>query len=168
MKEESNHPKFNWEIFTDGAKNDSGTGAAMVIYNNQKAVAHEEYYKLADFCTVNQAELWAMERALLYITKNIKNFKGPINISTDSRYVLNSINGSKKNTKTGVNIQHLARHLGKQRQITFCWVPGHSGSQGNDRADILAKKAVSSNQLSIAFDKIPHQLYTQVHKREDQ
>ncbi|XP_023213600.1 uncharacterized protein LOC111616420 [Centruroides sculpturatus] len=73
----------------------------------------------------------------------------------DSRYVLNSINGSKKNTKTEVNIQHLARHLGKQRQITFCWVPGHSGSQGNDRADMLAKKAASSNQLSITFDKLP-------------
>ncbi|XP_023231125.1 uncharacterized protein LOC111631157 [Centruroides sculpturatus] len=156
MNEESNHTKHDWEIYTDGAKNSKGTGAAMVIYNNQTgSTAHEEYYKLADHCSINQAELWAMEKTLHFITSNIKKLKGSIKINTDSRYVLNCIKGTKKNTATGVNIQYLARILSKLKYLTFSWVPGHSGSRGNERADVLAKRATSSNQLTISFSKLP-------------
>ncbi|XP_023235525.1 uncharacterized protein LOC111634923 [Centruroides sculpturatus] len=145
-------PNYNWIIYTDGACNEKGTGAAVVIYNGDNTVAHEKYYKLASFCNSNQAELWAMERALFLLVKNIKNLKGSINICTDSRNAIRCINGKKKNTSLGVNIQHLARHISKKRKLIFSWIPGHSGSQGNSRAD---KLAANNNQLSISFDKIP-------------
>ncbi|XP_067129671.1 uncharacterized protein [Centruroides vittatus] len=144
-----------WQVFTDSAKNEAGTGAAFVIFNSSsKEPSKEEYHKLEAHCSNNQAELWAMHAALLSITSNLAKIQGRINFFTDSRYVLSVLKGTTKRTAVGEKTLHLARNLHKRRDIKFYWIPGHSGIHGNERADCLAKKATAL-QTSPSFRKIP-------------
>ncbi|XP_023242926.1 uncharacterized protein LOC111641052 [Centruroides sculpturatus] len=155
LRDNTDHPAYDWHIYTDGASNGDGTGAALVIYHNHdKVVVHEEYYKLGELCTNNQVELWGLDRALNYVIKNIKCMKGSIKFITDSRYALRSVNDRKHQTDTGTNIQQMARHLSKMRLVSFGWVPGHAGIQGNETADALAKRAAKSN-INISFSRLP-------------
>ncbi|KAK3892700.1 hypothetical protein Pcinc_003492 [Petrolisthes cinctipes] len=41
------------------------------------------------------------------------------------------------------------------RKVTFCWVPAHLGVGGNERADSLAKAAVSNSRPSARRHPIP-------------
>ncbi|XP_023235518.1 uncharacterized protein LOC111634915 [Centruroides sculpturatus] len=150
-----NGPTYNWHIFTDGASNSQGTGAAFVVYRaNNNEVVHEEYFKLGAFCTNNQAELWAMNQALTYVIKHIKYMPGSMKFITDSRYTLRNITNNRRQTAIGVKVYHMARHLHRSRMVSFGWVPGHAGVHGNERADGLAKKAANNN-ITISFSKLP-------------
>ncbi|XP_023223857.1 uncharacterized protein LOC111625059 [Centruroides sculpturatus] len=147
--------KGDWNIFTDGSKSSIGTGAAFIIYNsNLTYIKHQEYFRLHPYCSINQAELWAMLRALVHVTANQKKYNGSISINTDSKYVLNILNYKGKITFNGARMNHLAQNLNKRRNITFYWVPGHTGIRGNEEADKLAKRAATLN-TNYAFSRIP-------------
>ncbi|XP_023211875.1 uncharacterized protein LOC111614743 [Centruroides sculpturatus] len=145
----------NWHAYTDGASNELGTGSAFVIYDmSTNRTIHEQYHKLSAHCTNNQAELWAMYKALSHITRNLRRFPGSIGFFTDSKYVLSVIRGAKKLTATGIKLYHLAINLNRYRNITFSWIPGHSNIQGYDRADCLAKRAAEII-TNPSFELIP-------------
>jgi len=47
----------------------------------------------------------------------------------------------------------------KGKDVTFCWIPGHAGIQGNEHADRRAEEALNSNitPLQLPYsDFIPH------------
>ena len=47
--------------------------------------------------------------------------------------------------------------LGKDNNITIAWTPGHTGIQGNEKADILAKAGSALNCLGLEpFISIPY------------
>ncbi|XP_023244393.1 uncharacterized protein LOC111642294 [Centruroides sculpturatus] len=149
----TNH--VNWHVYTDGAKNDKGTGAAFTIWDTvNNTTSKEEYHKLGNHCSNNQAELWAMQQALITITKHLRIYQGNIDFFTDSRYVLSVLNGTTKQTATGIRVCYLANNLHKKRNISFNWIPGHSGIAGNERADALAKEVTTLN-VTPSFKKIP-------------
>ena len=60
------HTQLN--VYTDGSKTKTGTGAGFVIYDKQKLV-HKDYFPLAPTATVYQAEVIAIGKAAKFITK---------------------------------------------------------------------------------------------------
>jgi len=69
------------EAYTDGSKNDYGVGSRYILLDNQSVVL-EGTSRLSEHCSVFQAELWAILKALRFAaTTHRKN----INIYTDSR-----------------------------------------------------------------------------------
>ena len=125
---------FNY-IYTDGSKNTQGTGCAIYIPQQNMKEVHRLHYK----ASIYTAEAFAIERALNYI-KQYKSRKTVI--ITDSQSVLDSIKNlsvKQKNT-TIYNIVNLHHQIIKNKQeVIFLWVKGHSGIDGNEIVDKLAR-----------------------------
>jgi ribonuclease HI len=146
----------NLIIYCDGAclgnPGEAGSGLA-VFYNNEKKpiLIYGKYVKNG---TNNLAELNALLRALQIAYKNLDSYKN-ITIKTDSKYSIDSItkwayswekNGWKrkggeiKNLELIKRIFRLYNHI--KEQISIEYVKGHSGIEGNELADLMAKKAI--------------------------
>ncbi len=138
------------EIFTDGAcKGNPGPGGwgALVRYGgHEKEISGSE----AD-TTNNRMELSAAIHALNLLIE-------PCNVTlfTDSKYVCDGItkwvggwqrNGWRNASKQPVRNADLWHDLiaaAGRHQIDWQWVKGHSGDEGNDRADKLASDAAEA------------------------
>jgi len=137
------------QIFTDGACSGNpgpgGWGALLVFPNGEeKELAGGELST-----TNNRMEMLAAIRALEFFDKPAK-----VRLTSDSQYLTRGIkewlvNWKKRNWRTASggavkNIdlwQALDAQLGRH-QIEWCWVRGHNGHAGNERADQLAREAV--------------------------
>ena len=139
------------KLFTDGAcKGNPGPGGWGVVMI-QAGGSTNELFGGEVFTTNNRMELLAVIKGLEAI-QGIEN----INIYTDSKYVKNGItlwiknwekNGWKTASKKDVANQDLwlsLIHLVENKSIKWNWVKGHSGNQGNERADLLANRGVAS------------------------
>ena len=62
-----------------------------------------------------------------------------ITIHTDSRWAINTIAGRWR-SKSHHDLIQLAKKLSKLGKTFFQWIKGHSGQEGNERADALADK----------------------------
>ncbi len=101
--------------------------------------------------TNNRMELMAAIQALETLTKPCS-----VRINTDSKYVLQGItewmdNWKKRGWKTAsrhpVKNEDLWRRLDAaitRHDIEWIWVKGHSGNNGNERADALANLGIDS------------------------
>jgi len=101
--------------------------------------------------TNNRMELMAAIMGLNAITRAM-----PIDLHTDSRYVMNGVqewmprwkaNGWKTASKKPVANQDLWQQLDEavsRHRITWHWVKGHAGDEFNERCDQLARTAAES------------------------
>ena len=108
---------------------------------------------LNSWSSIYQAESKAIEvAALTLLNNNIMNEE--ISIYSDSQSVLKSL--TKKNiTNQFILDCHTAlNELGKTNKIEIIWIPGHSGYQGNEKADFLAKEG-SKKQIEKQHYEIP-------------
>ncbi|XP_023235931.1 uncharacterized protein LOC111635252 [Centruroides sculpturatus] len=140
-------------VYMDGSKSKTGVGAGLVHYNTRNnQFMHKESHRLAGFCSITQAELYAIYRALKYINTSTKLKGKNIYICSDSRTALQSISSG----KLGGNIQRMIIQelTGSTSHINFMWTRAHSGDTGNEEADRLARE-VSSSTTDIAFEDIP-------------
>lgn len=136
------------EIYTDGAcKGNPGVGGwgAWLKFNaHEKSISGGE-----NNTTNNRMELTAVIRALEALKRSSK-----VKIYTDSVYVQKGMTewiagwkaknwrtASKKPVKNDDLWQTLDQ-LAQQHQIEWCWVKGHAGNAGNERADMLANAGV--------------------------
>ena len=107
--------------------------------------------------TNNRMELTSCIKALeILIENNRNNETCHVSIIMDSQYVVAAFNENwikgwikrdwKKSNKKPVENQDLWRHLisltGQFKSLTFVKVKGHSGHEGNEKADNLANKAM--------------------------
>ena len=138
------------EIWTDGAcKNNPGPGGWGVLM--RYGTRTKEMSGGANPTTNNQMELTAVIEAFKAIRRPC-----PVRLHLDSSYVKNGITqwihswkkkGWKTADKSPVKNVELWQELdrlvsGYDAPIEWCWVKGHAGDPGNERADALANEGV--------------------------
>ncbi|XP_074034247.1 uncharacterized protein [Leptinotarsa decemlineata] len=148
-KKNTNHRMFNvafnhlleqyedfFPVYTDASKIEDGVGAAFTSSDFSCS------FKLSKENTIITGELYAIWRTLKYMEKkNIPKFL----IVTDSLNALETITQLYTNHLILLRIKQ-SLHLLHQKHICirFMWVPSHMGIVGNERADKLAKEAVTN------------------------
>ena len=129
-------------IFTDGAS--SGNPGPAGIGVLMRFGAHEkEISKFIGEATNNIAELKAIEAGLLAV----KNKELPVLVYTDSNYSYGVLSLGWKSKKNREVIARIKKTISKFKNLTFVKVKGHSGHEGNERADHLATTAIKNAGL---------------------
>lgn len=137
-------------IYTDGAcRGNPGKGGWGAILRYKGKI--KELHGGEKETTNNRMELMAAISALEALKKPCI-----VQLHIDSKYVLDGITqwlpnwkkrGWKTASKTPVKNEDLWRRLDdaiQAHEIDWRWVKGHSGNQGNERADALANLGIDS------------------------
>ncbi|XP_075680453.1 uncharacterized protein LOC142646148 [Dermatophagoides pteronyssinus] len=131
-------------IFTDGSKINGHLGSSFVVYKNiDEDPIFQAKFRLANYCTVYQAEQFAIERAAFWL----KDKQSTAIIYTDSLSTVNAIN-NRWNTDYLI---HQIRTWIKDNHICIKWIRGHQQNIGNELADKLAKEATTMNNITFFF-----------------
>jgi ribonuclease HI len=139
------------QVFTDGSKSNSGVGSAFCVYSNSLVIKKCKF-KLTKYCTVFQSECYALKEAIKYF--NTTDYS-TATFQTDSQSVLSAINQRSSNTKLVHQInEELTISRSKNKKCHFNWIRSHTGNEGNELADLLAKHASKSHQ-SFSYDLYP-------------
>jgi ribonuclease HI len=142
------------EIYTDGAcRGNPGAGGWAALLRRG---AHEKELQGAEPQTTNnRMELTAVIRALEALKRPVA-----VRVYTDSEYVRRGVTewlaawkarGWRTADRKPVKNQDLWQQLDEltvPHRIEWHWVPGHSGVEGNERADRLANEAIDALQRS--------------------
>ena len=122
-------------IFTDGSRMDEKTSYAFVVGN------YVESNRLPSICSVYTAELYAIYKAVKYIS--VSDIQKAV-IFSDSLSVLQAISSYKTKNHYMIKLQKLLSISTKE--IILEWVPAHVGIHGNNLADAAAKKATEDEE----------------------
>ncbi|XP_053989675.1 uncharacterized protein LOC128882131 [Hylaeus volcanicus] len=124
------------QVFTDGSKSPQGTGCAVCLPDIDLT------FKLPDGFTVFSSEAFAVQEALKYIEKETHN---KFIIFSDSKSVILALQNCESSDTIIRNIIELNATLSQNgKEILYSWIPSHVNIEGNEKADIAAKAAVSS------------------------
>ena len=138
-------------IYTDGAcRGNPGDGGWGVLIEYENIT--KKYFGGERNTTNNQMELKAAIEAL-----KVLNEPCEVNLTTDSKYVMQGItswiknwkknnwkNSSKKDVKNK-DLWVLLDQASEKHIIKWNWVKGHAGNYGNEIADKLATQAIINN-----------------------
>jgi ribonuclease HI len=141
-------------VYVDGSCEDNGTSlanAGIGVYWPKKEYNNLSEKLPGDLHTNNRAELYAVIRALEICEDKEKLLE----IRTDSKYVINAYeswipkwienNWMRKNTlvKNRDLFEKLLELASlRKKKIIFTFIKGHSGEEGNEKADKLAKRSI--------------------------
>lgn len=143
-------------IYTDGgALNNPGPGGyGVVIANGTKRKELSKGFRLT---TNNRMELLACIEGLKAVKK-----PSDIILYSDSKYVVDGItkgwakkwraNGwmrTKKEPAINPDLWDKLLNLCNKHDVTFSWVKGHAGIEGNERCDTLATRSAAKANLAI-------------------
>jgi len=137
-------------VYTDGAcrgnPGPGGWGVFLQYKGHTKELSGGELET-----TNNRMELMAAIQALETLNRSCK-----VEMHTDSKYVMLGITewlpvwkkrGWKTSSRTPVKNEDLWRRLDaaiSRHQIQWKWVKGHSGDEGNEKADSLANQGIDA------------------------
>lgn len=139
-------------IFTDGsARGNPGPGGYGIVMSYQGKI--KEFNQGFRLTTNNRMELLAVIVAL----ENLKTNTIPIQLFSDSKYVIDSITKrwvhgwAKTNFAKKKNADLWKRFLLLEPKfnIQYHWVKGHAGHPQNERCDVLAVAAATGQQLIV-------------------
>ena len=144
------------KIYTDGSITEESTSAAIWI----PEIPHEENWKLNLGTARNTmgAELFALNKALTWLAlHSVILTKMKVVILTDTMSGILAMNSyyPSSHAYTINLIRDKYRNLSAEGfDITFQWVPSHTGVPGNERADDIAKAAHTNNdEIPCHLDK---------------
>lgn len=132
---------MNVEVYTDGSSKGNpgpgGFGVVMIFGGKRKEIS--QGFRLT---TNNRMELMA----IVIVLESLKSKKHPVHITSDSKYVIDSITKGwvyswvKKNFKGKKNKDLWLRYLAAEKgyKLRFTWVKGHAGHVENEICDQLA------------------------------
>jgi ribonuclease HI len=129
-------------IFTDGSKSQDKVGYAFVHGLTK--------YKrrIQNAASIFTAELYAIYDSLNYAESLPHR---TIIIITDSSSAISAITQYNPSNPLIVMIQ--SRIANSSKHFTLCWVPGHVGVAGNERADRAAKDALEGNLNPVCLPR---------------
>ena len=130
--------------YADGSKLNERAGASFYTEYASGFETDQKFFHLGKYSTVFRAEVFAIaEVAKKLIVDRIVNEK--IIILVDSQAANLAIqNNILKSNAVLTCIKNL-NILGKDNDVTIAWTPGHTGIQGNGKAEILAKSGSALN-----------------------
>jgi ribonuclease HI/endonuclease/exonuclease/phosphatase family metal-dependent hydrolase len=140
------------KIFTDGSGMDDNIGASAVVYRNNREKASLRF-KLGAIKhhTVFEGEATGLLLASNLILKE-RNVKS-VMIYVDNQALIHAITKMRPTPSHYLlDAFHRAMTLIKKEhpgiKVSIKWVPAHKGVVGNERADLLAKKAITDSSSS--------------------
>ncbi|UYV71655.1 hypothetical protein LAZ67_8004009 [Cordylochernes scorpioides] len=160
----NNIPKNAITIYTDGSRDELGhTGSGCLIKTTNGIEKMNR--RNPDFCSVFRSELIAIYEAL----KSIRNTNyQDIWILTDSRSAIQHLSHTGElRDKVGRNIIGYLQKLSKTLKIHLQWIPSHVGIEGNEAADVLAKKGTKEplpQKNKLTFKEIETLAKTKINK----
>ena len=132
------------QIYTDGSKEDSKVGCAVISDNPSNM------QRIPDESSIFTAEAKAIDLALDFISTCDANNK--FIIFSDSLSVLKAMNHTSSKNPQIQKLLEKCHELLAYKEIAFCWIPSHIGIQGNEMVDKQAKTSLSLEPTSF---KIP-------------
>ena len=153
--------QFN--VYTDGSKLNNRVGAGVLI-SRHNHVLFTESYRLPNKASVFQAEIFAINKAALYL-QTLNNIRY-VKFFVDSQAALLALNNKTISSRlVGDTIHNLNLVQGHVRLV---WIRAHVGHLGNEKADELAKdgtkldvvhqvalpKQATKFAIKFAFDEI--------------
>lgn len=137
-------------IYTDGSKTEKGTGAGFYCESLQT----EKSFRLPNDCSIFQAELFAIQKALEHINfRHIPNSR--ITVFVDSQAAIKALDSKVIKSTTVAKCRDEVRKAATHHQINICWVPGHCNVTGNEKADALARKGSDMNATEAEGLELP-------------
>lgn len=130
------------KIYADGAcrgnqfaENIGGYGVVL-LYGEHKKELKDAFKNV----TNNQMEILSVIEGL----KALKQYDIPVEVYSDSQYVVNTVNLNWKKNANQDLWEELYNYIGKVKDIKFIKVKGHSDNIYNNRADQLANEAMDA------------------------
>lgn len=147
-------PSHGIIAYTDGAcsGNPGPAGLGVVVLCEGEQIELSEYLGRA---TNNVAELSAILRAIEIVEQHNPEAvkKEDIHIHTDSKYAIGVLSKGWKAKANAELIGTIRDTLRRHKGTKLNYVPGHAGVAMNERADELARTAVSSKANSQSIHK---------------
>lgn len=132
-----NHPPLLDEVicYTDGSRARNQAGAGIYFQREDEGLS----YPLGQFCTVFQAEVHAIMTCAKHNYVSQENGSSIV-ICSDSQAAIKAVSNAKVTSDLVSEAVKALRELSRRNEVRLLWLPGHSGFQGNERADGLAKE----------------------------
>lgn len=139
-------------IFTDGSKIEGKVGAAITWWREGVEVKSSRF-RLEPFCTVFQAEMYALQAA---VGQTLKTSEPVVSIFSDSRSSLELLaSGGTFHPIAHSVLRDISALRAGGRDVRLFWVRAHVGIPGNERADELAKDAALRLKCKAHYDRYP-------------
>ena len=134
-------PAGAWTAYTDAActGNPGPAGSGWIVVG--PAGETTEGFAYLGEATNNVAELTAIERAVKKIPHKV-----PVVVHTDSQYAIGVLSKGWKAKANGELIAKIRKLLADHGAVRFVYVRGHVGIPLNERADELARQAISTRR----------------------
>ena len=130
-------------VYTDGSKTEghTGSGYAMIRGGN---IFKEGSRRLPDETTVFQAELMAIQMAMIDLAGTINEGDNYVKIFSDSRAAIQALNASTVTSQLVKSTIAALNLVGsKVSRLEISWIKAHVGHIGNERADKLARDSIN-------------------------
>lgn len=149
-------PQNEISVYTDGSKMDIGTGSGI----HCESLQIEKSIRLSNICTVFQAEMLAIKKAAEELLLNSNCRDKPISIYVDSQAAIKALGNVESRTRITKETKSALNQLALRNGVRICWVPGHEGFQGNEKADANARSGSEQSEEDATSEVLPPLSYT--------